>query len=111
MADIGHDASAHFSQLVEIHSVGEKSRWLWRAKLLEGRDFVSLAQKGEGKGMPPRTEYFLTYDAAKHIGMMSGTGKGVTIREYFLDCERRAKEAAKAVATPRRERPISAASA
>jgi hypothetical protein len=34
-------------------------------------------------------EYFLTFDAAKHIGMLSNTDRGSQVREYFLECERR----------------------
>lgn len=78
-----------------------------RARLREGRDYVSEVspQKGENpsaqictvvdqgvsRGGRPRTEYHLTVDAAKHIGMMSGTERGFELREYFLACERRAK--------------------
>lgn len=80
-----------------------------RARLREGRDYVTEVspQKGENpsaqncvvvdqgvsRGGRPRTDYHLTVDAAKHIGMMSGTERGFELREYFLGCERRAKEA------------------
>jgi hypothetical protein len=52
---------------------------------------LTLALLGEGPGPPPRVEYFLTIDAAKHIAMMSGTDRGFDVRDYFIECERRAK--------------------
>lgn len=65
-----------------------------RARLLEGRDFlkeINIAQKGERQNQGlSRIEYHLSLDAAKHIGMLSGTEKGFQIREYFIECERRA---------------------
>jgi anti-repressor protein len=64
-----------------------------RARLVENRDFVVLTQKGENPtGGRPMREYHLTIDAAKHIAMVSGTDKGFEVREYFIECERRAKE-------------------
>lgn len=53
-----------------------------------------LPQKGEQsrRGGHNRKDYFLTLDAAKHIAMMAGTDKGFEVRDYFLECERRAKD-------------------
>jgi phage anti-repressor protein len=56
-----------------------------RARLIENRDFVKLAQKGDRQIL---VEYHLTIDAGKQIGMMSGTDKGFEIRDYFLACEK-----------------------
>jgi phage anti-repressor protein len=61
-----------------------------RGRLIENVHFVKenkLPQKGE----QAKIEYYLIFDAAKHIGMMCGTDKGFQIRDYFLECERRAK--------------------
>ena len=65
-----------------------------RARLIEYRDFCLLTQKGEqnGRGGHNRTDYALTLDAAKHVAMMSGTERGFEAREYFIECERRAKQ-------------------
>ena len=61
-----------------------------RARLVENRDFVINTEKGEYK--KPRIEYHLTIEAGKHIGMMSGTDKGFDVRDYFIECERLAKD-------------------
>ena len=63
-----------------------------RAHLVENRDVVLFAQKGE-YGNRPTKEYFLTFEAAKHIGMMSGSAKGYEVREYFIACEKALREA------------------
>lgn len=60
-----------------------------RARLIENRDYVVFAQQGESGGKP-RSEYYLTIDAGKHIAMMSQTEKGFEVRDYFIECERRA---------------------
>jgi phage anti-repressor protein len=66
-----------------------------RARLVENRDFLVFAEKGENpKGGRPTLEYYLTIDAGKHIAMMSGTDKGFEVRDYFLECERQARKAA-----------------
>lgn len=66
---------------------------LKRSRLIDGRDYISgvFTQKGENPlGGRPMNEYHLTIDAAKHIAMMSGTEKGYEVRDYFIECERRA---------------------
>jgi phage anti-repressor protein len=65
-----------------------------RGRFVENRDFVKLAQKGELSATGQTLiEYHFTLEAGKHIGMMSGTDRGFEVREYFLECERRAKGA------------------
>lgn len=63
-----------------------------RARLTEGVNFVAITgspEKGSGGFNPtPITEYHLSLDAAKHIAMISGTEKGIIVREYFIECER-----------------------
>lgn len=72
-----------------------------RVRLVEGRDFEVFPQKGEHpQGGRPTSEYHFTIEAAKHIAMMCGTDKGFEVRDYFLECERRAHQAA-AVPAPR----------
>lgn len=72
-----------------------------RARLIEGRDYCTQVvdspvnhQKGEKSNLHfgrPKIDYHLTIEAAKHIAMMSGTDKGFEVRDYFIECERRAK--------------------
>lgn len=66
-----------------------------RAKLVEGEDFVKLAQKGEqtGSGGHNRADYLLTLDAAKHVALMSGTARGREVRRYFIGVEKAARAA------------------
>lgn len=63
--------------------------------MVEGRDFITLTQKGERnegvRGASISIEYHLTIEAAKHVAMMSGCDKGFEVRDYFLECERVAK--------------------
>lgn len=67
-----------------------------RAMLTEGIDYVVFAQKGDSGR--PLVEYHLTLEAGKHIAMLSGTEKGREVRDYFIECERKAK--APAVQSP-----------
>ncbi len=63
-----------------------------RARLVENRDYISFAQKGEREiGATLRKDYHLTIDAAKHIAMMSGTDKGFEVRDYFIEVEKQSR--------------------
>lgn len=81
----------------ELHSylgVGKDfSNWvkaqIKRADLVEGVDYVTVAQKGVG-GKFDSIDYHLTIDAGKNIAMLSGTAKGKEVRAYFIECERKA---------------------
>lgn len=63
-----------------------------RAMLTDGADYITVPQKGEG-GKFTAIEYHLTIEAGKHIAMLAGTAKGKEVREYFIECERRATTA------------------
>jgi len=67
-----------------------------RARLVEKRDYLASPLKGVG-GKFDSIEYHLTIESAKHIAMMSGTEKGFGVREYFLECERLAKQKTQAL--------------
>ena len=70
-------------------------------RLIEGRDYLSHNfVENPSSGGRPRTDYHLTLEAAKHIGMMSGTDKGFEVRDYFIECERRAQQAVSQFAIP-----------
>lgn len=79
-----------------------------RARLMQGRDFESSPIRGSsGQTM---IEYFFTLDAGKQVAMMSETDRGFEVRDYFLECERRAAEAP-AAALPDFTNPAAAARA
>lgn len=66
-----------------------------RARLVEGRDFAIETTHPKGGAVGNRgltKEYHLTIESGKHVAMMSGTDKGFEVREYFIECERRAKQ-------------------
>lgn len=65
-----------------------------RARLVEHRDFEVFRNIPGNSTGRPRQEYALTIESAKHIGMMSGTDKGFEVRDYFIECERRAQHPA-----------------
>jgi anti-repressor protein len=52
-------------------------------------DFAVFPLKGE-HGQRRRIEYALTIECGKHIAMMSRTTRGREVRDYFIECERRA---------------------
>lgn len=57
----------------------------------EEKDFSSFLS--ESTGGRPRTDHIITLDMAKEISMIQRTDKGKQARQYFIECERRAKEA------------------
>lgn len=66
-----------------------------RARLVEGRDYTTTTAHpfgGAEGNRGVRVEYHLTIDSGKHIAMMSGCDKGFEVRDYFLECERIAKQ-------------------
>lgn len=75
-----------------LESKADFSTWIKnqidRARLVENQDFVTVTKKVERQIL---VDYHLTIEAGKSIGMMCATNKGFEIRDYFLECERRAK--------------------
>lgn len=67
-------------------------RRIKECKFKEGYDFCSFLS--ESSGGRPSKDYALTLDMAKHLSMIERNDKGHEAREYFIECERRAKQAA-----------------
>ena len=61
----------------------------------ENHDYVVVAQNGEQcyQGVTLKKDYFLSLDMAKEVAMLSRCEEGKRVRQYFLECERKAKEA------------------
>ena len=61
----------------------------------EDKDFCSFLS--ESQGGRPAKEYAVTIDMAKELAMVERNEKGKQARQYFIECERRAKAAPAAV--------------
>lgn len=66
---------------------------------VEGTDFLSFSENPE-KGGRPRQEYALSLDMAKELSMVERNEQGKRARQYFIECERRAKDPAVALNDP-----------
>ena len=56
-----------------------------------GQDFSEISDKPKGAGRP-RIDHIVSLDMAKEISMIQRTDKGKQARQYFIECERRAKQ-------------------
>jgi phage anti-repressor protein len=62
-----------------------------RAMLQDGEDFIAVLQ--ESTGGRPTQDYAIKLPAAKELAMLNGSEKGKQARLYFIECERKAKQA------------------
>ncbi|MCZ2159188.1 antA/AntB antirepressor family protein [Bartonella sp. 220] len=63
--------------------------------LLENQDYIVFHNFVENlQGGRPSLEYYLTLDRAKELSMLENNQRGREARLYFIECERRAKQAA-----------------
>lgn len=68
------------------------TEWFDRMKeygFSEGQDFIRNSESN-GRGRPT-VNHILTLDMAKEISMIQRTEKGKQARQYFIECEKRAK--------------------
>ncbi len=58
---------------------------------IENEDYL-LTKIGEQlpSGTKYKTEYYITLDLAKHLAMMEKNGKGLQVRQYFIECSNKA---------------------
>lgn len=55
-----------------------------------GQDFMT--KMSESTGGRPSEDHILTMDMAKELAMLQGNAKGKQARQYFIECERKAKQ-------------------
>jgi len=66
----------------------------------EGKDYIGFTENSvKPQGGRPAKEYALTLDMAKELSMVERTEKGKQARQYFIECERRAKAGGQAKIT------------
>lgn len=68
----------------------------WMPRMVEygfvaGQDFST--KMSESTGGRPSQDHIISLDMAKEISMIQRTDKGKQARQYFIECERRAKQA------------------
>ena len=63
---------------------------------VENQDFVSFLEttKKPNGGRPSR-EYYITLDMAKQLTMVENNEKGMQVRKYFIECEKKQAQALK----------------
>lgn len=54
---------------------------------IEGQDFIPFLE--ESTGGRPSMDYAITIETAKHWAMMQRSEKGMQVRNYFIECEKK----------------------
>lgn len=65
----------------------------------DGRDFYSEMSKTTSGGRPSR-EYHISIDMAKELSMVERNEQGKKARQYFIECEKHAKDPSRALTDP-----------
>lgn len=85
-------------ELHEVLEIGTQYKdWIKRMiayGFQENVDYTAIAQKratAQGN-MTTQNEHILTLDMAKHIAMLQRSEIGMTVRKYFIECEKKLKE-------------------
>ena len=78
------------------------SDWIKRrikqCKFEENYDFMVFLKKEENlSGGRPATEYIISLDMAKHLGMMEKNDKGHEMRKYFIEQEKIARSVSQSI--------------
>lgn len=60
---------------------------------VEGKDFSPILGKTQTETGRPQKEYAITLDMAKHLAMMERNERGRQAREYFIEVEKRTRNA------------------
>ena len=60
-------------------------------EFVENTDYIMLPKTGEleNKGLQGKIEYFVTLDMAKQLAMVENNEKGMQVRKYFIECEKK----------------------
>lgn len=66
----------------------------------EGKDFTPILARTSELGGRPKMDHAMTLDMAKEVAMIQRTSKGKEARQYFIECERRAKAIESPLARP-----------
>jgi len=77
------EVKAHFKDWI--------SRRIAEYDFQDGQDFCSFLSKSPNGGRPSK-EYHLSLDMAKELSMVERNEKGKQARQYFIECERKAKQ-------------------
>ena len=76
---------------------GQYSRWADK-NIVEiyylHQDYIGVRQDVEGNDV---CSYIVTLEVAKHLAMMARTEKGKQVRDYFLECEKKATKQLSAI--------------
>ena len=78
--EVGKDYSTWFKDMCQYGFVA-------------GQDFSPISGNTSPAGGRPRIEHIISLDMAKEISMIQRTDKGKQARQYFIECERKAKRA------------------
>jgi phage anti-repressor protein len=114
--EFSHELALSLIQSAKPFPVDFEQGWQWlgysskhKAKeklqrnFAETIDFEVYTQMGVNsaqqalQGGRPSERIFLSIDCFKSLGMMAGTSKGKEVRQYFLQCERIAKQAVETI--------------
>ncbi|MFZ7136729.1 antA/AntB antirepressor family protein [Avibacterium avium] len=68
---------------------------------VQDEDYIIVTQRTNGR---PRKEYHITLDMGKELAMVERNEKGRQVRKYFIECERKALQQPKQLASPEPEK-------